>query len=136
MRKDIGFSGSMLAGIALLAQLATGASRPPKAQHAAPGGKVTPWGAMKIAEGKLGGHAIGANFVFEGGHWIYDVLVVRGKTLHEIEIDSQTGKTDASETVTPREEAKEMEEDLTKALGGAAGPSSEKPGQGAKKRKE
>src|SRR3954449_10646360 len=110
MKEQLWVITAIVAGIGLVTQLTSGPARAAKTRPPAASGKITPWGAMKIAEGRIPGHAISANFLYEGGHWIYDVLVVQGKTLHEIEIDAQTGKPGASETVTPQEEAKEMQE--------------------------
>src|SRR5690349_16360600 len=84
----------------------------------APQGSVTPWEAMKTAVGKApGGRAISATYVSEEGHWIYDILVVKGKALTEVEIDAVTGKVGDAEAVTPEGEGREMTLELNRALG-------------------
>jgi hypothetical protein len=83
----------------------------------APGGKVTPWQAMKLATAKTPGKPIQAIFEFEDGKWIYGVVVVSGKTLHEVEIDATTGKVGDSERITPDGEGKELTQALSAALG-------------------
>lgn len=88
------------------------------ARRTAPVGKVTPWQAMKLAEGKTGGKAMQATFEFEDGHWIYGVIVVGKGKLSEAEIDATTGKFGDVEQITPSEEAKELEGDLNRAMKG------------------
>ncbi len=80
--------------------------------------KITPVEAIKIAEGKVVGRPLQANFEFDEGKWVYGVMIVLGKTIKEVEIDPMTGKVGAVETVTPEDEAKEMKDMLTKATGG------------------
>jgi hypothetical protein len=80
--------------------------------------KVTPVEAIKIAKGKVSGRALNANFEFDEGKWVYGVMIVTGKTIKEVEIDPMTGKVGDVETVTPEDEAKEIKDELTKAIGG------------------
>lgn len=80
-------------------------------------GKTLPWQAMKIATNAVHGKALMATYAFEEGHWIYDVIVAKGKTLKEVEINAVTGKMDPPETVTPEDEAKEFASDLNAAIG-------------------
>ncbi len=87
------------------------------AKDTAPKSKVTPWSAMKIANATLNGKPLTATYASEGGKWIYDVLVTKDGKLYEIEVDAATGKTAAPEVVTVEEEAKEMADDLNKAMG-------------------
>ena len=82
-------------------------------------GKITPWAAMKIAEGKVkGGKALNADFEFDEGHWVYGVFVVSGKTLQEVEIDPMTGKVGDVEKIDPVSEGKEVTSELQKAMKG------------------
>lgn len=80
--------------------------------------KITPVQAIKIATGKVAGRPLQANFEFDEGKWLYGVMVVSGTTIKEVEIDPMTGKVGAVETVTPEDEAKEIRDGLTKAIGG------------------
>ena len=80
-------------------------------------GKVTPWAAMKIANATLKGKPLTATYASEGGKLIYDVLVTKNGKLYEVEVDAVTGKAGNPETVTVAEEAKEMTDDLNKAMG-------------------
>jgi hypothetical protein len=111
----------MAGAVALIGALFVGVS----AAKDAPQGTVTPWDAMKTAVGKVpGGHALSATYALEEGHWTYDVIVVKGKTLTEVEIDAVTGKVGDAESVTPEGEGREMTAELNKAIGkpGKAAP--------------
>ena len=91
--------------------------------------KISPVDAIKIAHTKVKGTVIQSNFEFDEGKWVYGVMIVEGKTIKEVEIDPISGKIGDVETVTPEDEAKEMKDALTKAIGGAtdaAKPSGEK----------
>ena len=80
--------------------------------------RIAPWDAMKIATAKLGGgKAHQATYIVENGKPIYDVIVIQGKKLSEVEIDAVTGKVGAVEQVTPAEEAREFSDQLNVALG-------------------
>ena len=83
-----------------------------------PSGKIAPWEAMKIAEKKVGGRALTANFEFDDGHWIYGVMVVQKGRLKEVEINPNTGAIYEVEDSNPASEAKELEQDLKQALKG------------------
>lgn len=85
--------------------------------HAAGAKQIAPWDAMKAATAKAGGKAIMATYVSEGGKFMYDVIVVNGKSLSEVEVDATTGKAGTVEKVTPAEEGKELTADLQKAIG-------------------
>ena len=74
--------------------------------------------AIHIALGKVPGRVLQANFEFDEGKWVYGVMIVNGKILKEVEIDPMTGKIGDVETVTPEGEAKEVQDELTKAVGG------------------
>ena len=80
--------------------------------------KVSPVEAIKIAESKVPGRPLQANFEFDEGKWVYGVMIVSGKTLKEVTIDPMTGTVGDVETVTPEDEAKEIKDELTKAIGG------------------
>ena len=80
--------------------------------------RVTPWQAMHNAERATGGHALQATYAAEGGRWSYDVILVHGNRLSEVEVNASTGKADAPESVTPAGEGKELTDDLTTAVGG------------------
>lgn len=84
----------------------------------APACKITPVQAIGIALKKVPGRPLQANFEFDEGHWVYGVMIVSGKTIKEVEIDPMNGKVGGTETVTPEDEAKEMRDSLTKAIGG------------------
>ena len=86
----------------------------------APSGKITPWQAIQIANKKVPGQAINANFEFDEGHWIYGVMIVSGKKIQEVEIDPNTGKIGDVEEITPAGEAKEIEAELNAAIGNKA----------------
>ena len=87
----------------------------------APKTKITPVQAIAVAKKALGGAtAFQANFEFDEGHWVYGVLLVKGHTISEVEVDPMTGKSMGVEAVTPADEMQEMKESLTKfaAAGG------------------
>ncbi len=81
--------------------------------------KISPVDAIKIAHTKVKGTVIQSNFEFDEGKWVYGVMIVEGKTIKEVEIDPISGKIGDVETVTPEDEAKEMKDALTKAIGGS-----------------
>ena len=83
----------------------------------APRCKISPVDAIKIAQKKVSGRTLQANFEFDEGHWVYGVMIVQGKVIKEVEIDPMTGKVGDVEVVTPAGEAKEMEAELNKAIG-------------------
>ena len=85
-----------------------------------PSAKISPIQAMAKAKAKLGGTPFGANFEYDEGQWVYGVMIVKGHTLYEVEVDPKTGKVLDSETVDPADEAMEMKADLAKvaAAGG------------------
>lgn len=81
-------------------------------------GKIAPWDAMKAATEKLGGgKAFEATYLVENGKPLYDVIVIKGKKLSEVEVDAITGKAGTVEQVTPTEEGKELTDQLNIALG-------------------
>jgi hypothetical protein len=82
--------------------------------------KISPIQAIKVVTDKVPGRALNANFELDEDKWVYTVLVVSGKTLKEVQVDPMTGKAGDAETVTPEEKAKDIREDLTKAVGGEA----------------
>jgi hypothetical protein len=86
-------------------------------KDATPMGKITPWQAMKIATAKTPGKPIKAIFEYEDNKWLYGVVVVNGKTIHEVEIDATTGKVGDSEVITPEGEGKETTQELNAAIG-------------------
>ena len=79
--------------------------------------KITPVKAIKIAEGKVSGRPLQANFELDEGKWVYGVIIVKGKTISEVEIDTISGKVTDEETVMPSGEANELRDELTKAIG-------------------
>lgn len=110
--------GAMLAGGTGLLAANTqqrGGSTEPKC-------KMNPVGAIRIAQGKVPGRALHANFEYDEGKWVYGVMVVSGKTIKEVTIDPMTGKASDVETVTPEDEAKEIRDELMKAIGGKVSP--------------
>ena len=114
----IGFS--VLAALALIGGAAfAGAKSQEKAmKQPEPKCKINPVEAIKIAHTKVKGTVIQSNFEFDEGKWVYGVMIVEGKTIKEVEIDPITGKIGDIETVTPEDEAKEIKDALTKAIGG------------------
>jgi len=80
---------------------------------------VGPWDAIKAAEAKEGGKAFSATYISEGGKYIYDVIVIKGKKITEVEVDAATGKVGNSEDATPEGEGKELTSALNVAIGKA-----------------
>ncbi len=121
------FIGGITLGFGLAALIGGGASllratpeptsQKAKAQ-AEPKCKISPVEAIKIAQKKVPGRTLMANFEYAEGKWVYGVMIVNGTTIKEVEIDPMTGKIGDVETVTPEDEAKEMKNELTKAIGG------------------
>ena len=114
----IGFS--VIAAFALIggAAFAGAKSKEKTMKQPEPKCKINPVEAIKIAHTKVKGTVIQSNFEFDEGKWVYGVMIVEGKTIKEVEIDPITGKIGDVETVTPEDEAKEMKDALTKAIGG------------------
>jgi hypothetical protein len=107
-----------LLGIAVAAALAAvGANRTARAEDSVPSAKITPWRAMEIANQQVHGKPLTANYELDEGHWLYDVMIAKDKTLHVVEVDANTGKAAKEETSSPEDEAKELVSDLNKALG-------------------
>ena len=119
--------------VALTGVLLAGANAQDPAKH----GKVAPWDAMKSAAAKVpGSHAYSATYLTEGNKFMYDVIVIKGKSISEVEVDATTGKVGDVEAVTPEMEGKEMASDLNTAIGNKAPAKSagkaEKPEKGEK----
>lgn len=105
-------------GIAAAAGIAAvGIHRTAQAENSVPSAKITPWRAMEIANQQVHGQPLTANYELDEGHWLYDVMIAKDKTLHVVEVDANTGKANKEETSSPDEEAKELVSDLNKALG-------------------
>jgi hypothetical protein len=113
--------GILLGGVGALTLLGAGIHQAAQAQDQVPKAKLTPWAAMNIANQQVHGNPISANYELDEGHWLYDVMIVKDKTLQVVEVDANTGKANKPETSTPEEEAKELVGDLHKALGTPAG---------------
>ena len=111
-----GLGLAVLLGSGLFLMQAHAVPGAPKAQTP-PSGKVTPWEAMKIATANTPGKPVWATFEYEGGKWLYGVVVASGKTLHEVEIDANTGKVGDSEVITPDAEGRETAAELKAAIG-------------------
>lgn len=80
----------------------------------APRAKVTPIQAMTAAKAKLGGGtAFSANFEFDEGQWVYDVMIVKGHKIVEVTVDPISGTEKNAGTLTPDAEAQEAKADLT-----------------------
>ena len=110
---------AFLGGCAASAIVVCLLGRIPAAQGA-PTAKVGPWDAMKSAEARVpGSKAYSATYTQEGGKWLYDVIVIKGKTITEVEVDAATGKVGDSEAATPEGEGKELTAGLNKAIGEA-----------------
>ena len=70
--------------------------------------KVTADQAKKIALEKFKGTVSAAPLLeMEDGKWQWEVIVVNGKTMTEVNVDADSGKINSSEKVTAKEEAKE-----------------------------
>ena len=121
----LGLVAALAGGTGLLAaraQQKTAAQPEPKC-------KISPVKAIEIAKGKVAGRALNANFEYDEGKWVYGVMIVSGNTIQEVEIDPMTGKVGDVEAVTPDGEAKEVQAELTKAIGGAAPAKAEAAGE-------
>jgi hypothetical protein len=104
-------------GSCIIIALTTVLVRIPDVYAGSTDSKVTPWQAMKAAVGKLpGSTAYSATYAREGGHWLYDVIVIKNGKLMEIEVDAVTGKAGDTEAATPEQEGRELTEELHKAL--------------------
>ena len=103
---------ALIAGASLIVARAQDGKKIP-----VPTGKITPWQAIQIANKKVPGQAISANFEFAEGHWVYGVMIVTGKKIHEVELDPNTGKIGDVEEVTPEGEGKEVTSELNAAIG-------------------
>ena len=119
--------GIMVAGVGLTALIGGFALRTASAAGGGkadppPVGKITPWAAIKIATGKVPGRVLNANFELDEGKWVYGVVIVSKGKIQEVEIDPMTGKIGDTEEITPEGEAKEIQAELTKALGGKSTP--------------
>jgi hypothetical protein len=86
----------------------------------APRCNISPVKAIEIAHSRVKGRTLQANFEFDEGKWVYGVMIVHNKTIEEVEIDPLTGKIGDVETVTPEGEAREVQSELTRAIGGKA----------------
>jgi peptidase YpeB-like protein len=111
----------ILAGAGAIALLAFGIHQAVRAQDQAPPAKLTPWQAMSIANEQVHGKPISANYMLDESHWLYDVMIAKGKTLNVVEVDANSGKPNKAEVSSPDEESKELAGDLNKALGLPAG---------------
>lgn len=111
-----------LGGSVLVAGAQHGARQP------APRCSISPVDAIKVATARVPGRPLWANFEFAEGKWVYAVMIVNGKSIKEVEVDPMTGKPGAIEVVTPNDEAKEVRDDLSVAIGAKAAVP-EKPGK-------
>ena len=89
---------------------------------------IAPWDAIKAAEAKVGGKAFCATYINENGKVLYDVIIIKGKKVSEVEVDAVTGKAGVTEEATPEDEGAE----LTKALNVALGKAKATPEKGEK----
>ena len=81
----------------------------------APKPKITPGGAAKVAQAKYPGKVKGKVVLEnEDGKWQYEVIIVKGKVMHEVNVDAMTGKINSVEVVTAKEEAKEKKAEAKK----------------------
>ncbi|MDE2127197.1 MAG: PepSY domain-containing protein [Armatimonadetes bacterium] len=95
-----------------------------------PTGRITPWAAIRIALRKVPGRALQATYEFDGARPDYDVVIVTGKKLKEVELDAISGKVTDSESVDPQGEASELRAELLHAVGGKAAPAEVKSNAG------
>jgi hypothetical protein len=141
MMKNYILAGAAGAGIsAVLASSLLMAAYAQKAKtDPAPKCNITPVKAIEIAHSKVKGRVLQANFELDGGKWVYGVMIVHGTTIEEVEIDPLTGKIGDVETVTPEGEAKEVQSELSAAIGGKSssnGAEKEKDEKGEKPEKD
>jgi hypothetical protein len=113
--------GLLLGGVGAVALLGASIHQAAPAQNQTPKAKLTPWAAMDIANKQVHGKPLSANYELDEGHWLYDVMIVKGNALNVVEVDANTGKANKPEASTPEEEAKELVSDLNKALGKPTG---------------
>lgn len=111
------FGIGVVATLAVLGSMQTAGALFGAPVQPAPQCKISPVDAIKIAQAKVKGKTIQANFEFDEGHWVYGVMIVQGNVIKEVEIDPMSGKIGDVETVTPAGEAKEMETALNSAIG-------------------
>ena len=70
--------------------------------------KISADEAKKISLAKFKGTVSKAPLLeMEDGKWQWEVIVVSGKTMTEVNVDADSGKINSSEKVTAKEEAKE-----------------------------
>ena len=125
---------SLAAGSAAIALVCVGVVSGARGGAPASHGKVTPWDAMAAATKKAPGKAYSATYLFEGGKYIYDVIILNGQKITEAEVDATTGKVLDTESVTPEDEGKEMTAELNKAIGKkSAAPAAKEAGEGKEK---
>ena len=107
--------GIVLAAAASIAFIKAGAQN--ARGGAVPTGRITPWAAIHIALQRVPGRALQATYEFDGARPDYDVVIVTGKKLKEVELDAVSGKVTDSESVDPRGEASELQAELQHAIG-------------------
>ena len=102
----------MIAALAITATAAFTTMPAAQAAPATPKAKISIPQAEAAAVKKVAGTAQSAKYEFEDGHWQYAVIVKDKKgQLHEVEVNSTTGKVLATEVTTPADEAKEAAAD-------------------------
>lgn len=69
--------------------------------------RITAAQAEAAAVKRIPGKALSAKYEFEEGHWQYAVLVKRGGTLYEVEVNAQSGRVTDYEHTTAAEERRE-----------------------------
>jgi L-aminopeptidase/D-esterase-like protein len=87
------------------------------AQASAPKPKLSAHDASRIAARAEHGVARSARYEHEDGRWQYAVIVARGKSMFEVEVDPTTGKVLDSEKTSAAEETRERASDNAKAMG-------------------
>lgn len=102
----------------LICALAIGGSLIPPpifAKSAKSATHITSAQAEAAAVKKIPGKAISSKYEFEDGRWQYAVLVKKGKTLYEVEVNATSGKVLDTEKTTMAEERAEAAADKAAA---------------------
>jgi hypothetical protein len=101
---------SLTVGIIVVAGTVAG-SIAAYAKPTKPAPRITASQAAKAAVAKIPGKVISTKYEFEDGHWQYAVLVQKGKTLYEVEVNAANGKVLDTEKTTMAEERAEAAAD-------------------------
>ena len=105
----IRLSPVLLMSLGAFAVIAAAQAAPPKA-------KVSPAQAKMAAVKKIAGHATGAVYELEDGHWQYAVTIVnKAGQMYEVAVNSTTGKVMSTEKTSAASEKTEAAADAKAA---------------------